>query len=191
MKTKALRSVPKNRPRDQSASRLGPRFVAAAVGLLASVATFLYLDRSSGNDFVAYRLAPFILPSLQDQSRLIDSRDYAGKGLVVNFFFSTCPPCRAELPILQAAAQTLPADVVMLGVDHGESRSAGLAFVADTGLTYDVALDEPGAVAPNVGAITFPATLFIDSSGVVVKRHLGAISAKELRQGIDLVSHAS
>lgn len=122
---------------------------------------------------------------------MVDSRSFAGKGLVVNFFFSTCPPCRAELPILQSVSQSLPSDVVMLGVDHGEPRTKAAPFVGEAGLTYDIALDEEGFVAPNVGVITFPATLFINSSGVVVKRHLGAISAKELRQGIDLVSHGS
>lgn len=187
--TKALAPVPKNRPRDQSRSRL--RLVAAGVGLLAGLATFAFLGRSSGSDFSPYPLTPFVLASLQDESRMVDSRSFAGKGLVVNFFFSTCPPCRAELPILQSASQSLPSDVVMLGVDHGEPRTKAAPFVGEAGLTYDIALDEEGFVAPNVGAITFPATLFINSSGVVVKRHLGAISAKELRQGIDLVSHGS
>ena len=181
--------VPKNRPRDQSRSRT--RLVAAGGGLLAALITFAILGRSTRNEFSPYPLAPFALASLRDESSVLDTRNYAGKGLVVNFFFSTCPPCRVELPVLQSASKSLPADVVMLGVDHGEPRASAAPFVAQAGLTYDVMLDEQGFVAPNVGVITFPTTLFVNSSGIVVKRHLGAISAKELQRGIDLVSHAS
>jgi cytochrome c biogenesis protein CcmG, thiol:disulfide interchange protein DsbE len=156
----------------------------------AAIGVFAFSGQNAAS-FKRYQLANFLLPSLRDPGVNFDTRDYSGKGLVVNFFFSTCPPCRQELPILQAASKNLPANVAMLGVDHMENRADGLAFVAKSGLTYDVALDEQGFVAPNVGAITFPATLFVNSSGVVVKRHFGAISADELQRGIDLVSHVS
>jgi cytochrome c biogenesis protein CcmG, thiol:disulfide interchange protein DsbE len=179
--------VPKQ-PREPSLRNV--RVIGAVLGLVAAFAAFLLFGRSVAEPFKPYRLAPFLLPSL-DNSADIDSRNYSGRGFVVNFFFSTCPPCRQELPILQAASEKLPTDVSMLGVVHFESRAKGAAFVAQAGLTYDVALDEEGFVAPNVGAITFPTTLFVNSSGVVVKRHLGAISADELQRGIDLVSNAS
>jgi thiol-disulfide isomerase/thioredoxin len=170
--------------------RFRVHLVAVVIGLGAA-GIFAYLGGNADAGFKRYPLAPFELPSLREPAVNFDSRNYAGKGLVVNFFFSTCPPCKRELPVLRAASKSLPSNVAMLGVDHMENRADGLAFVAKSGLTYDVALDEQGFVAPNVGAITFPATLFVNSSGVVVKRHFGAISADELQQGIDLVSHAS
>jgi thiol-disulfide isomerase/thioredoxin len=180
--------VPKQ-PRESRRFRI--HAVAVLVGLGAAAGTFAFLGRNADAGFKSYPLAAFQLPSLRKPAINFDTRNYAGRGLVLNFFFSTCPPCKRELPVLQAASKTLPSNVVMLGVDHMENRADGLAFVAKSGLTYDVALDEQGFVAPNVGAITFPATLFVNSSGVVVKRHFGAISADELQQGIDLVSHAS
>ncbi len=177
------------KPREPRRSRI--QLVAVLVGIGAAVGTFAFLGRSADAGFKRYPLAHFLLPSLREPGVNFDTRNYAGKGLVVNFFFSTCPPCKKELPVLEAASKKLPSNVSMLGVDHAENRADGLAFVAKSGISYDVALDEQGFVAPNVGAITFPATLFVNSSGVVVKRHFGAISADELQRGIDLVSHAS
>jgi thiol-disulfide isomerase/thioredoxin len=178
--------VPK-KPRESRRFRI--HVVAVLVGFGAAAGTFAFLGGDAG--FKPYPLTPFALPSLREPGVNFDSRNYAGEGLVVNFFFSTCPPCKKELPVLEAASKKLPSNVAMLGIDHAENRADGLAFVAKSGISYDVALDEQGFVAPNVGAITFPATLFVNSSGVVVKRHYGAISADELQRGIDLVSHAS
>jgi thiol-disulfide isomerase/thioredoxin len=126
---------------------------------------------------------------------MIDSRTYVNRSkqtaAVINFFFSDCPGCREELPVLQAASTKLPVGVEMLGIVHAERRKTAIPFVKEFGLTYDVALDEQGFVAPNVEVVAFPTTLFVDSSGTVVKRHLGAISAAELQQGINQIAHAS
>jgi len=55
--------------------------------------------------------------------------DYAGKVVVLNFWGSWCPPCRAEAPELNAAARALkPSGVQFLGIDIRDSRQAGSDF---------------------------------------------------------------
>jgi cytochrome c biogenesis protein CcmG, thiol:disulfide interchange protein DsbE len=177
------RRVPK-KPRDLT------RWIAGLAGLCAAVATVLVLGPFRSEPRPPQPLAAFVLPNLRDASATLDSRRYLGRGLVVNFYFSTCTPCRAELPVLDRVARETPS-VSFLGVDHGEPRADAERFLAEVPFTYDGALDETGSVAPALGVIAFPTTLFVDSRGVVVRRHQGAISEKELRRGIDLISHAS
>lgn len=55
--------------------------------------------------------------------------DFAGKVVVLNFWGSWCPPCRAEAPELDAAARALESSgVQFLGVDIRDSKQAGRDF---------------------------------------------------------------
>ena len=154
------------------------------------------LRRSTGSDGSALRalsvgptrLPTFSLPDLRDPSAPpITLEKLHGTPVVMNFFFSTCPPCAAELPRFEEAHRAHP-DVAFVGIDHFEPRADGQRIVARTAITYPVGWDETGRVAPTVGAVTFPTTLFIDRSGVVRKRVFGAITTSELRTNIAGIS---
>lgn len=59
-----------------------------------------------------------------------------GKPVVLNFWATWCPPCRAELPELQAASGRYADQVVIVGVNQAEPADAVRGFVGQFGLTF-------------------------------------------------------
>jgi cytochrome c biogenesis protein CcmG/thiol:disulfide interchange protein DsbE len=103
--------------------------------------------------------------------------------VVLNFYASWCPPCRAETPLLASAAKSEAAGgslVQFVGVDVADSPSGGLAFTRQAGITYPVGADRNFEVASLFGLSTEPHTYFIDDHGVVIGQVSGQLSASTL-----------
>ncbi|MCY4639653.1 MAG: TlpA disulfide reductase family protein [Chloroflexi bacterium] len=112
--------------------------------------------------------------------------DFRGKTVVLNFWATWCPPCRAEMPELQAVWEERGEgrDLVVLAVDVEESADAVARFVESLGLTFPVVLDVDGAVADHYGLPGLPSTFFIDADGVLRSRVLGPVFGELLEAGI-------
>jgi cytochrome c biogenesis protein CcmG/thiol:disulfide interchange protein DsbE len=104
-----------------------------------------------------------------------------GKPVVLNFFADWCPACVAEMPDFQAVHEELGDDVVFLGVDRSTTTDGAKALLADTGVTYSVALDRDGEIFRQFEGIAMPTTVFIDAAGNVIDRHNGVIFEDDLR----------
>ena len=134
------------------------------------------------------RPAPnFVLPSLDGEP--ISSEQFRGKTLVLNFWASWCPPCRAEMPDLQALwEERLPQDdLVVLAVDFlaEDSVDAAAGFVEEFALTFPVVTDTPdGDVGIRYGVRGLPATFFIDRDGILRKVSLGPVFGNLLPEGV-------
>ena len=129
----------------------------------------------------------FSLPTLTGKP--ISTADYRGKTLVLNFWASWCPPCRAEMPELQALHQERQAsrDLVILGVNllSQDTIEAAASFVDDFQLTLPVVAGMPDAsVAQRYGVRGLPATFFIDRNGILRKTNLGPVFGDLLADGV-------
>ena len=93
-------------------------------------------------------LAPAI--SLRDPAgKAVTLASLRGRSVLVNFWATWCPPCRAELPDLEALAQEKPGCLALLGVEAGcETPAEVAAFVRERGLSYPVVLDDGSASTP-------------------------------------------
>lgn len=128
----------------------------------------------------------FELPMTGGQTfRLSDQR---GKWVVINFWTTWCPPCRAEMPVLQAlhtspseAARAL-GEVIVIAVNRDESAAVVRAFLDELSLNLPVALDAGGRISNRYGVVSLPITYFIDPEGIVRQRHIGEITAELLDQ---------
>ena len=118
-------------------------------------------------------------PSLQGTDlagkawRLTDLR---GRAVLLNFWASWCPPCRAEMPSLQDMAAIYgPEKVVVLAINFKESKNTAQRFIQASALTLPVLLDPNGDVARQWGARVFPTTVLIDSAGQPRQRIRGEV----------------
>lgn len=107
-----------------------------------------------------------------------------GLPTVVNFWFSTCPPCRNEMPVLAAAAKKYEGKVTFIGIDPNDTVESASSFLADNGVTYRNWLDTMGDQLAEAKVGSMPTTFFLDRSGRIVDIHAGEISAADLEKQI-------
>jgi peroxiredoxin len=123
------------------------------------------------------RPAPDIsLPALQRSGR-ITLRSFRGRVVVLNVWASWCGPCRLEAPALQRVwTENRGRGVVVIGIDHEDTRSSATAFRDRYELTYPLAFDPGGSVVASYGALGVPTTFVIDGAGVIRYRLLGRVT---------------
>ena len=108
------------------------------------------------------------------------------RAVVLNFWFPSCPPCRAEMPDFEEAWRDLQGkDVRFLGlfVPRGlDSEQDARDFVQELGLTYDVATDTRAEIADAYGLKYYPTTIFIDKSGRIHSTEISVLDRDEITQ---------
>jgi thiol-disulfide isomerase/thioredoxin len=113
-----------------------------------------------------------------------------GRVVVVNFWGSWCPPCRAEAADLERAYQATKADgVAFVGVDTRDGRDAARAFVRGR-TTYPNLYDPDGevALAFEVTQVSTPSTLILDRQGRTAVGLRRATTAAELQSLVERVA---
>ena len=105
-----------------------------------------------------------------------------GTPVVLNFWATWCPPCRAELPELQAASIRLSGQVAVVGVNQAEPAAAVKAFAADLGLSFPMPLDANGAASRLYAVRSLPTTFFIDRNGFIRQIQIGQVTEATLAQ---------
>jgi thiol-disulfide isomerase/thioredoxin len=124
----------------------------------------------------------FDLPSLKSDATRHSLKSFVGKPLVINVFDYTCVPCIRELPMISAAASSHP-EIAFLGVHLMLQRSDAQDFVSKLNLSFPVAYDGAGDLAPSIAAL--PTTIFLDSTGHEVDRVNGPISKDDLAHRLE------
>lgn len=124
---------------------------------------------------------------LEDPSgNLIATDTWLGQPLVVNFWFSTCEPCRREFPVLVAADRQFD-HVRFIGVNINDTSEAAARFLATYNATFDNFFDRDGRLTSALSIATAPVTLLIDAGGVVRRQLTGEITAAMLNEAINEV----
>jgi cytochrome c biogenesis protein CcmG/thiol:disulfide interchange protein DsbE len=116
-------------------------------------------------------------------TELLTRADLEGNGLVVvNFFASWCPPCRAEHPTLTALAE---AGAPLYGVNYRDRVDQALSFLGELGNPYDrIGRDDQARNGANWGVVAMPETFFVDDTGTVVLHFRGPVTERALRNQI-------
>jgi thiol-disulfide isomerase/thioredoxin len=99
---------------------------------------------------------------------------------VVNVWATWCVPCRKELPDFNAAAAKYAKTVRFVGVNAGQTVAEAEGFIAEIGVTFDQYVDEEFALQSTLSLTGMPTTVFLDTSGAVVKINQGSMNAASL-----------
>jgi thiol-disulfide isomerase/thioredoxin len=124
------------------------------------------------------------LPHVDIQTFAGDSfatADLVGKPLIVNFWYSTCLPCKKELPGFAAAHAKYGDQVRFVGVDTLPPSAAEEAFARDLGVQYELFYDPNGELTTAVGIATSPQTLFVDADGTILEQ-TGELTGDKLEE---------
>jgi peroxiredoxin len=111
----------------------------------------------------------------------VSLKDHQGQVVLINFWATWCPPCRAEIPDLQSTYLERGEDgFVVFGVNVEESRAVVQQFMDEMEMTYPVLLDEGGEVMQMYRANGLPMSVIVDAAGVIRVRHVGFLTASQL-----------
>jgi thiol-disulfide isomerase/thioredoxin len=134
------------------------------------------------------------MPRLADTTLAGDAlgpRDYAGRVLVVNFWATSCVPCRRELPVLSAAHMAAGEDgPFVVGVNFREGSSVAREYLDELGVTYPSLRDPDGSLAYRFGVPFLPTTILIDADGRLRYRVTGEVDAATLDELVAEISAA-
>ena len=103
--------------------------------------------------------------------------DLRGKVVLVNFWATWCPPCRAEMPSMEKLNEAMAADdFVMLAINVEENgRTVVPAFLKKTPHAFSILYDDQGIVQERYGVYKFPESFVIRKDGVIDDKVIGAI----------------
>jgi cytochrome c biogenesis protein CcmG/thiol:disulfide interchange protein DsbE len=169
-----------------SRRRVAP-FVALAV---AAVLAVLFVILANGKADKPDVTSSFLLgkPAPAAVSTTLDGKPFdlsrrKGSWVVLNFFQSSCLPCKAEHPELVAfaAQQASIADGAELyTVVKDDSDAAVSKWFAEHGGTWPIVKDDDGSISTAFGVAQVPETWIIDPSGIVTIRYPTTITADSL-----------
>lgn len=127
-----------------------------------------------------------------------DTRTLQGKPLVINFWFPSCPPCRAELPVFEEAYQTYGppggGDVHFVGIQQLglDSIQDGIDLFKELGITFPGLPDTNIEIQIQYDIFSFPTTVFLDQNHNEVRKWQGALEHDTLFEIVEsLVSTQS
>jgi len=105
--------------------------------------------------------------------------DLIGRPLVINFWYSTCAPCKRELPAFAAVQAKYGDQVRFVGVDSLPPSDTEESFARDKGVQYELFYDTNGELISAAGVAAFPQTLIIDAQGTILQQ-TGELTAAKL-----------
>lgn len=126
------------------------------------------------------RAPDFELIGLDGQpARLSDLR---GKVVLLNFWATWCPPCKAEMPDLEALHRKYgdARAFVVVGVNFEEDAAPVEAFIRERGLSFPVWLDTAGEAGAKLGVRGLPVSFIIDREGYIRDAWNGQIAPEAM-----------
>lgn len=114
--------------------------------------------------------------------------DYRGKGVIINFWATYCPPCEEEMPYLEKAYRQYNNEgIEILAINASEPTRMVKQFMKRHELSFPILLDLNGNVIEQYQVITLPLTFFIDSKGKIVEKFIGELTEEKIEEGIALI----
>ncbi len=128
-----------------------------------------------------YPAPQLALTDLQGNPTSIE--DYRGQVILINNWATWCPPCKIEMPELQAYYTAHAAEgFVVIAIESGEPFDEVASFVHEYGMIFPVWLDPHSATLETFHNWNLPSSYVIDRYGIVRLSWTGGINQPTLEQ---------
>jgi len=107
-----------------------------------------------------------------------------GQPVFLNFWATWCTFCLEEMPDMQRIAEQFDGQLVVLGVNAGDSVAAGDGFANRIGATYELVYDTEQQVVAGYRVRAMPSSYFIDAEGRIVDAHLGFLTRDDMLEKV-------
>lgn len=131
---------------------------------------------------VGYTAPDFPLQDLNGNP--VKLSDFRGQVVCLNFWATWCPPCRSEMPAIEAVHKEMGDKVKVLAVNVEGTRDEVSAFARELGLSFPIVLDSDMSVARKYLVRGIPVSLFIDKEGVIRAKYVGGLTKDAMIQGV-------
>jgi len=111
----------------------------------------------------------------------VSTADLVGQPLVINYWYSTCAPCKKELPDFAAVHADLGDRIRFVGVNPYDTPEVNETFARDRGVQYELLRDPGDSYGSTIGVATAPFTIFVRADGTIA-RQTGVLDEATLRQ---------
>jgi peroxiredoxin len=155
--------------------------------LIVSVIAFMQLSTSSNRIEITDKSVGISIGKIAPDFELTDINgnsvklsDHRGKGILLNFWATWCPPCREEMPEFQKIEEA--GEIVILGVNLQEKPETIRAFAESLEITFPLLLDPDSTVKDTFNVFTQPVSYFIDGDGKIVDKKFGPLTEQEIEE---------
>ena len=109
------------------------------------------------------------------------------KGVVLDFFATWCPPCRAGIPhLIKFEKKYADQDIVVLGVNLDKDRREIVKFAKKANIQYPILLNPNGSVSQQYGVSGIPTYVGIDKNGII--RYQGHSLPKDTEAFVEMLT---
>lgn len=109
--------------------------------------------------------------------------DYRGKRVMVNFWTTWCPPCRAEMPDMEKFYQEKDIEILAVNLTESESSVKNVTnFVQEFNLTFPIILDKENVVGTQYRIRPIPTSYMIDANGIIHFKTFGPMNYEMMVQ---------
>ena len=132
-------------------------------------------------DLPIFKVKDFITNTEVDSTKVFGEDSY----YILNIWASWCVPCRKEHPLLMELNKNK--SIKLIGLNYRDNLNNAKKFINELGNPYtQILIDKDGTKAVEFGAYGVPETFLIDKNKKIIKKFVGPIDKKILKE-IELI----